>query len=207
MKIIDISWPISSEMTAYKDKHIVTFQQTKEFDQDGVRETIITLGSHTGTHIDAPAHFVRDGATLDELNLESYNGVARVIDMMHLDDRIEPQHLEALSITAGEILLFKTKNSALSVTAPFNPAFVYVSAQAAHYLVEKKIRAVGIDYLGIERMQPDHATHTAFMHAGIVIIEGLRLQHVVPGDYFLWCLPLKMPGLDGAPARAILIER
>ena len=84
---------------------------------------------------------------------------------------------------------------------------MYVNASAARYLVEQSIRAVGIDYLGIERNQPDHETHKAFMQRNIPIVEGLRLEQVPSGTYFLWCLPLKMPGLDGAPARALLIEQ
>lgn len=206
MKIIDISWPITSEMTAYKDKQVVHLQQTKQFAQDGARETLITLSSHTGTHIDAPAHFLQDGKTMDQLDACCV-GPAQVIDMTHIDDCIDNIHLQKLDIQPDMILLFKTKNSGFAATAPFNYAFTYVNGAAAAYLVSKKIKAVGIDYLGIERNQPNHETHETFMKSGITIIEGLRLYDVEPGSYMFWCLPLKMPGLDGAPARAILLER
>ena len=206
MKVIDISWPITQDMTAYKDKHVVTLEQTKQFEEDKVRETLITLSSHTGTHIDAPAHFMKDGIPIDQYDPLHCVGSALVIDMTDVDTCIDQKHLHNVSIEPGMIVLFKTKNSAHAATAPFDYNFVYINALAADYLVKQSIRAVGIDYLGIERNQPDHETHKAFMQHNIPIIEGLRLEQAQSGTYFLWCLPLKMPGLDGAPARALLIQ-
>jgi arylformamidase len=109
-------------------------------------------------------------------------------------------------IYAGDIILLKTANSSLGATALFNPSFVYLEASGAHYLQEKKIKAVGIDYLGIERAQPAHETHLQLMEHGITIIEGLRLQHVKQGRYLVCCLPLNAVGIEAAPARAVLIE-
>jgi arylformamidase len=207
MEIIDISWPITPSMTAYKDKKIVAFEHAKNFAQDNVCESYITLGSHTGTHVDAPAHFMQQGSTIDQLPLQALIGPCRVLDMTHIDEYIGRDDLTNQSLQEGEIILFKTTNSALSANQPFNKNFVYVAASAAEVLVEKKVKAVGIDYLGIERNQPDHATHTTLFKNNIVIIEGLRLQRVQPGHYTLYCLPLAVVGLEAAPARAVLIKK
>ncbi len=207
MKVFDISWPITQDMTTYKDKQVVNIEQAKTFEADKVRETVFTLSSHTGTHIDAPAHFMQDGVTIDQIHPFYCVGAALVIDMTHVAECIDQKDLEAVKIDPNMIVLFKTKNSAHGPTDPFDYNFVYINASAADYLVKQSIRSVGIDYLGIERNQPDHATHKAFMQHNIPIIEGLRLAHVQAGSYVLWCLPLRMPGLDGAPARALLIEQ
>lgn len=207
MKIYDISWPISTAMTAYKDKKVVAFEQLKTFDGDNVRESVITLGSHTGTHVDAPSHFVSDGVTIEKVALATLVGNCKVVDLTAVADRIESAHLEDKNLQSGDIVLFKTKNSALKGDAAFNPKFIYLSASAAQYLVQRKIRTVGIDYLGIERGQPAHETHVQLFEAGITIIEGLRLQEVSAGNYFLCCLPLAIQGLEAAPARAVLISQ
>lgn len=209
MNYIDISWPISSDMTAYKDRYVVRIIPTKNFEQDAVRESLITVGSHTGTHIDAPAHFIKNGVRTDALSLDATIGPCVVIDMMHCTQSITRTDLIAVadSIQQGSRILFKTRNSAHTPTDPFDATFVYIDRQAAAYLAELKIQAVGIDYLGIERNQKGHETHITLLSAGVVIIEGLRLEHVVPGHYFLYCLPLALVGTDGAPARAILTKQ
>lgn len=205
MRIIDISWPINSEMTAYKDRRIVRFEQTKTFEQDKVREALVHIGTHSGTHIDAPAHFIKNGRTIDQLIFTACCGRAQVVDVSDVDDYIKDTDLQQHDIDEGSIVLLKTRNSQLSPTDNFEPSFVYCSAGAAEYLVSKRVKAVGIDYLGIERGDPAHPTHTAFMQQNIPIIEGLRLQAVNAGSYQLWCLPLKVVGLEAAPARAILV--
>lgn len=206
MKIFDISWPLSNEMTTYKNKKNVLIQPTQTLDINNVRETTISIHSHTGTHIDAPSHFIKDGKSIDQLNPLCCCGPAQVIDMTHIDDRITQNDLINITIKSNHIIIFKTKNSALSPTAPFDYNFVYIDASAASYLVEQSIYAIGFDYLGIERNQPQHDTHLTFMQHNIPIIEGLRLQKVQAEIYTLWCLPIKTPGLDGAPARALLIQ-
>lgn len=205
MNIYDISWPIFNGMTAYKDRSVVEIKPTKTFEKDGVRESLITLGSHTGTHIDAPAHFLKDGRTLEEMNPLLCVGPALVIDMTHVEGCITAADLQAINLGPRKIVLFKTKNSAHKVEDPFDPNFIYVDASAARVLVQQHVQAVGVDYLGIERSQPDHETHRALLEYEIPIIEGLRLNHVPAGEYFIWCLPLNIPGIDGVPARAVLI--
>ncbi len=206
MNIIDISWPISQEMTSYKNKKSVEIKQTKSIATDHVMESHLSLNVHSGTHVDAPAHFLPQGRTIDELPLDSLCGFATVLDLTRVNDVIEPEDIVEHTIKKDAIILLKTKNSFLSPTASFHDQFVYLSAGAAHYLSKQKIKAIGIDYLGIERNQPTHETHTIFMQQQIPIIEGLRLAHVAAGNYFFIAFPLHCIGLDAAPARAVLFE-
>lgn len=206
MKIFDISWPISSEITAYKDRKTVHFEQIKTFEKDTVRESLITLGAHTGTHIDAPSHFQKEGTTIDQLDLLQVIGKCKVFDMSSVTDGITQDHLENLDIQPHDIILFKTSNSALQQTDKFNPQFIFLEISGAQYLVKRNIKAVGIDYLGIERGQQGHVTHHVLFDHRITIIEGLRLHGIKQGIYFLCCLPLAMVGVEAAPARAVLIE-
>lgn len=205
MKIIDISWPISENMTTYKNKKVVEFKPAKEFEKDNARETILTLNTHVGTHIDAPSHFLKDGKTIDQIALEKLCGPCRVLDLTNVQESISEKDLEKFDILENEIILLKTKNSSKSPSEEFDPLFIYLKADGAKYLANKKIKAVGIDYLGIERNQPGHPTHKALLEAQIPIIEGLRLEQVSKDTYNLICLPISLDGLDAAPARAILI--
>lgn len=206
MDIIDISWPITPTMTSYKDNKNISFEHTKLFESNAVRESKLHIGSHTGTHIDAPAHFMQDGQTIEKIPLSASVGPCHVIDLTEVTEYITPDDFDGIDIQQGDIIICKTQNSQLLPTQPFDHHFVYLAQSAADFLVEKKIKAIGIDYLGIERNQPKHETHISLMRNGIVIIEGLRLQHVQPGRYFLWCLPLAVQGLEAAPARAVLTK-
>lgn len=206
MNSIDISWPITPDMTAYKNKKRVQIEQIKTMEHDQVRETVLHLGSHAGTHVDAPAHFMHNGDLYDVLSISLFIGQCVVLDLMHIQDHITAQDLQSYTIPEKSIVLLKTSNSFLSATAPFNDLFVYLDASGADYLIKKHIKSVGIDYLGIERNQPNHETHITLMQHGIGIIEGLRLQHVTAGAYMLYCLPLAMVGTEASPARAILVQ-
>ncbi len=204
--IIDISWPISPDMTSYKDIKIVTFTPTKTLEKDHARETKITLGAHSGTHIDAPAHFIKNGHTIDNILLQKFVGPCRVIELTEITDHINAQDLEKHAIQEQEIILLKTQNSLLNPTHHATKSFIYLDHSAARYLAEKKIKSVGIDYLGIERNQPDHETHITLLNNNIPIIEGLRLAHAPAGNYLLCCLPLAVQNLEASPARAILFQ-
>lgn len=206
MIIHDISWPISKDTTAYKDCKTVVFESIKSFEKDGVRESLITLGAHTGTHIDAPSHFQKEGKSIDQLDLSQVIGRCTVFDMTSVKDGITQDHLENLDIQPHDIILFKTLNSVLLADQKFNPQFVFLEYSGAQYLVQRHIKAVGIDYLGIERGQQGHLTHNLLFDHDITIIEGLRLGAIKEGSYFLCCLPLPLDGLEAAPARAVLIE-
>ena len=203
--IIDISWPITTSITEYKDRKTVVITQTKVFEQDRVRESIITMHTHTGTHVDAPAHFLKDGVHSDTIHLSRLMGACAVLDLSECDQKIEKNDLLNFSFAENDIVLLKTKNSLISPDALFNTQFIYLAACAAEYLVSRKIKAIGIDYLGIERNQPNHETHKLFMEANIPIIEGVRLAHVQPDRYQFICLPLALFSIEAAPARAVLI--
>lgn len=206
MKIIDISWALCRETVEYRDKKTIEFEKVKKFDRDDIRETRIRLCSHAGTHVDAPAHFISDGETIDKVSLATCVGECIVLDMKHVGECITAAHLEKQTIKEGDIVLLKTTNSELPSTGNFNKGFVYLDVSGAHYLVEKKVGAVGIDYLGIERGQKGHQTHWELFTNNITIIEGLRLKAAEPGAYFLCCLPLDVVGIEAAPARAVLIQ-
>lgn len=206
MRIIDISWPITQDMTEYKDSGSVQLIQKKNVSKDGVAAWHLSLANHTGTHVDGPAHFVQDGKTLDALSLNHFIGPCQVVDMVHVEQQITDQDLEKTEIIDGSRVLLKTKNSLLKHDALFNYSFITLTADAAKLLVARNVSAIGFDYLGIEINQPGHPTHQALLQHEIPIIEGLRLAHVDSGDYFLCCLPLHIPGMDSAPARAVLID-
>ena len=206
MKVFDISWPISESMTEYKDGKSVKFRPTKCMENNNAREWDVSMSNHIGTHIDAAAHFLATGQTVDKVDLNALVGPCRVIDLTSVTDRIMPEHLEPLGISSGEIILLKTTNSFREPNDRFSYSFVYIDQLAAQYLATQNIKALGFDYLGIERNQPNHQTHKAFMQFNIPIIEGLRLETIRAGKYFFCCLPLYFIGLDSAPARAILIK-
>lgn len=206
MQIIDISWPITNDIVTYKNKQDVQITPTKNFVEHHAREYQISFGLHTGTHIDAPAHFLLNGATLDQFSLAKLIGPCVVFDLTHVLTAITQQDLVSLNFSNCQIALFKTKNSAWPATGDFDPNFIYLDASAAQYLATKNLVAVGIDGLGIERNQPGHPTHKALLGANILIIEGLRLAQAQAGSYQLVCLPLNIVGVDSCPARAILLK-
>jgi arylformamidase len=167
--------------------------------------SLLELGAHSGTHMDAPAHFVAGGTGIDTMPLDATIGPARVIV---IDDpvSIKIEELEQHAIQTGERVLFKTRNSDRAWEAdPFLEDFVYLSAPAAQYLVERQVRLVGIDYLSVGGFQADGVeTHQALLSGGVWVIEGLYLGQVRPGEVELICLPIKIAGGDGAPARALV---
>jgi len=205
MNYIDISWPITTKMTAYKNRgDNLFFEETKTWSGDQARETSICMGLHTGTHVDAPSHMISSGKPT---GLESVIvGECQVLDLTDVQSAITVDDLLKHELKADNILL-KTSNSSLSDTAPFNYNFVYLDHSGAAYLIERGIKAVGIDYLGIERDQPNHETHIALLHNGVRLIEGLRLAQAQAGVYNLFCFPLAIVGYDAAPARVVLLPK
>jgi arylformamidase len=161
--------------------------------------------AHAGTHMDAPLHFVADGAPMDRLHFDAVIGAARVIGIRD-PERITAAELETQNIRPGERLLFKTANSRRSWRRePFDTKYVAVSAGAASWLVERKPALIGVDYLSVGAYEGDGAeTHRILLRAGIWVLEGLNLRSVEPGSYELICLPLSIAGAEGAPARAVL---
>ncbi len=172
---------------------------------DPATVSLLEMGAHTGTHMDAPAHFVRGGIGIDEMPLDAAVGMARVIAIADRES-IKVEELAQHSIQPDERILFKTYNSEHCWdTDQFVEDFVYLSAPAARHLVERQVRLVGIDYLSVGGFRADGVeTHQALLNAGVWVIEGLDLRHVRPGPVELICLPLKIAGGDGAPARALV---
>jgi arylformamidase len=165
----------------------------------------ICTSAHIGTHMDAPRHYLPDGAGMEAFPIPAGVGHARVI-AIHDPDLIRVSELKAYRIAKGERVLFKTRNSEECWTTPkFQTKFVYIPPETAVYLGDCCVQTVGVDYLSVGGYDSDGPeTHRALLKAGIWIIEGLNLKDVEPGDYELICLPLKIVGSDGAPARAVL---
>jgi len=161
--------------------------------------------AHIGTHMDAPRHFVDGAAGMESMPIEATVGPARVI-AIHDPELIRVKELEPHRLTRGERALFKTGNSEHHwKTNRFEEKFVHIPQDTARYLAQCGVRTIGVDYLSVGGYETDSAeTHRALLEAGIWIIEGLNLENVEPGNYELICLPLRMAGSEGAPARAIL---
>jgi arylformamidase len=167
--------------------------------------SLITMGSHTGTHIDPPYHFEKYGTRADEIPLEVLIGPALVVDTSR--EVIEGSFLRGLDLTGVERVLFKTRNSGYLRDGAFSDEFVRLTPDAAEYLVWLGVKLVGVDYITVEAADDQgQPVHKAFLKAGVVILEGLDLSGVTPGAYELICLPLKVKDGDGAPARVVLRE-
>jgi arylformamidase len=185
--------------------------------EDSSASSSITFGSHTGTHIDAPAHVMEGGLSIDKIPLENFVGLCRVFDFSEesgeaitkqmLKGKLEKIFLSASGGKKGERILLKTKNS-LWGFKEFYEDYVYLDGDAAEYLAGLDVLLVGIDALSIKkRGGKDNRPHTALLSKNIPIVEGLNLSSVAEGEYELFCLPLNFTGIDGASARAILIEK
>ena len=168
----------------------------------------IDIGAHTGTHLDAPSHFIEGAAGTESIPLDVCIGPAWVVDAAGLRANIGPTELARLDIPADETrLLFKTPNSELWNQPGFSEAFIGLDGDAARLLAERGVRLVGADYLSIAPFGNPAPTHLALLSAGVVIIEGLDLRAVDPGPVDLLCLPLRLVGSDGVPARALVRPR
>ena len=166
----------------------------------------ISMGNHTGTHMDAPRHALEKGKTVEHVKLEPMIGLCRVLDMTHVKKGITVSDLKKAHIRKGERILVKTANSKRGTTKFFS-GFVYLESAAAEFLAEKDIVLFGTDYLSVKQKgSADNTAHTALLKKSIVIFEGLNFAKVSPGTYFFIGLPLKVTALDGAPARAVLIK-
>ena len=173
---------------------------------DEVNVTALDMGAHTGTHVDAPAHFFDDADGIEAMPLEAMIGPARVI-LVEATGAISAEELRAHEPAAGERLLIKTSNSERAWgREPFREEFAHLSAGAARLLAELPVRTVGVDYLSVGGLERSNSleTHRALLGAGVWIIEGLDLGAIEAGEYELVCLPLALVGSDGAPARAVL---
>jgi arylformamidase len=220
---IDISWPISETSTTWKDRFATTFIPEATYEKDAKRSTSIKMHAHTGTHVDAQSHFLRDGKTIDHIPLRDLIGICKVIDFSE-STRVNISKQDFMNfdekIQKDDIILLKTRNSyQFQTDSLWNQNFVFLEESGAEFLKNKGIKAVGIDYTGIERsdIQKNHSTHRTLLDNNIIIIEGLRLGHVTGlsadkisntetnhGTYYIFCLPINLIGIEASPARAIL---
>ena len=203
---IDVSLPLRDGMAHWPgDTPFERKMNLRIANGDLVNLSQITGSAHTGTHMDAPLHFIPDARSIDEMPLSATIGRARVIG---IDDpeAIKVSELAPHHIARGERILFRTANSRRGwKTDAFQDDYVYIDPEAAVYLAEIGVQTVGVDYLSVGGFHSGNAeTHRALLGAGIWVIEGLNLEDVEPGEYEMICLPLKLVGGDGAPARAVL---
>jgi arylformamidase len=205
-KWIDVSLPLRNGLVHWPGDPSFTMKRVRDLERgDDATVSHLDMGAHSGTHMDAPAHFIRGGASLDELPPDAVMGRGRVIEIA--DERaVTPAELDRHRIRGGERILFKTRNSDRCYkTDGFVKDFVYVSADAARLLASRGVRCVGIDYLSVGGFFRDgRETHETLLGAGVWIIEGLNLSGVEPGPVEMICLPLRLAGAEGAPARVLL---
>lgn len=207
MNIYDITLPISENMTVWPgDPKVSINKKLSIISGDPCNLSRIDMGSHTGTHIDAPYHFEDNGLRIDQIPLEILIGNARVFNIPSINE-ISLNEVKALDLVNVKRILFKTANSDIwkSNINVFVKEFVAITNEAAQYLVKAGIKLVGIDYLSIEKFGgKTHETHHTLLRNGIIILEGLNLSDITPGDYELIALPLRIKDGDGSPARVIL---
>jgi arylformamidase len=210
-RLIDVSLEIGPDLLVWPGNPGVVITPTSRISRgDSSNVSEIRLGSHTGTHIDPPSHFLDEGTTAEDLPLDVMMGETTVADLRGAAGPIGPDELVDLSLN-GQItrLLLRTNNSELWAADPpaFPDEYVCLSPEGARWVVDNGIGLIGIDFLSIEaRGAPGHPTHRTLLEAGVVILEGLDLSGVEPGEYTLVCFPLKIAGGDGAPTRAVLLE-
>jgi arylformamidase len=210
MQIYDVSLPLSAATTTYPGDPGIEIRPWKTLAAgDAANVSLLHFGAHSGTHVDAPAHFIEGGAKVESLPLESLVGEARVVEVPDDVNVIDENFIVVNSLENCRRILFKTRNSGFwhRPESAFREDYTYLDPSAAAKLVDSGIKLVGIDYLSVEEFASQkHETHHTLLSKGVVILEGLDLGAVPAGQYELICLPLKIAGGsgDGAPARAIL---
>lgn len=210
MRIYDVSVRLSEATPTYPGDPAIEIKSWKSLaDGDSANVSLLHMGAHSGTHVDAPAHFIEGAARVESLSLEALIGEAQVVEVPENIMSIDAGFAAAHCQPGRERILFKTRNSNFwsGEDAVFHTDFTHIDLSAAEYLVNQGAKLVGIDYLSIERFKSEvHETHLALLSKGIVILEGLDLREVVAGIYELICLPLRIAGGtgDGSPVRAVL---
>jgi arylformamidase len=208
MQIYDISVMITSNMPVWPGDPEIHLDQVSKIEEGAdANLTRVEMSLHTGTHVDAPYHFLKGGEGVETLPLQALTGRAYVLHLPDVDV------IDADVLTNAEIpprtrrLLFRTRNSELWARGEkeFQKDYVGINASGAEYLVQRGVKLVGVDYLSVAPYDETRLPHEILLKAGIVVVEGLDLSGIVQGRYTLYCLPLKIKGVDGAPARAILV--
>ncbi|MES2088220.1 MAG: cyclase family protein [Patescibacteria group bacterium] len=206
MKIFDISVPLNEKTVIYPGNVPLEISMHHEMPAHTTHLSKIVMGSHTGTHVDAPSHAVAGASSLDQIPLGVFVGPCKVIDCTQSVGSVKTADLGKHSIVKGDRILIKTKNSARGFEK-FYDDYVYLDGDAAEYLSHLEITLFGIDYFSVkQRGSKDQRPHTALLSHNIPIIEGIDLCQVPAGNYTLVCLPLKFTGIEGGPARVILVD-
>ena len=207
MKIYDISVQVSPDTPVWPGDPQVSIERVAKI-EEGANANVsrISMGVHTGTHVDAPYHFLNNGLTAEHLPLDLLTGPAYVLELPGVDV-ITSSELRAANIPSGTTrLLIRTVNSGYwkESGSTFQTGFTGINSDGAEFLVSIGVKLIGMDYLSVAPYKQSRPTHEALLKAGVVIVEGLNLTEIPQGHYTLYCLPLKLAGCDGAPARAIL---
>ena len=207
MKIYDITIPIDSSLPVFPGDPPVRIEPVTRISHgDPANVSRIVMSSHCGTHLDVSRHYNDHGVSVDHIPLTLLIGSALVADLRGVR-AIEGKHLSRLSLRDTERLIIRTDNSHLWDREGFHEDYAHLTKEGAEFLLKSRVRLVGIDYLSIERFEGDGDVHRLLLGNGMVILEGLNLEGVEEGHYELICLPLKIRGGDGAPARALLRSR
>ena len=205
MKLIDVSVPLDASLPTYPGNTPFSLEAMKRVAKgDSSNVSTLHLSAHTGTHVDAPRHYFDEGPGVEALPLELLIGRARVVEIVTRKG-IGADELADLDLSEDVRVLFKTSNSRMWASPEFQKDYVGVTQSGAERLVSRGVKVVGVDYLSVEEFRkPGAPAHHALLGAGTIVIEGLNLRDVEPGIYEMFCLPLRIVGADGAPARVVL---
>jgi arylformamidase len=207
MRIHDVTVPLAPGIAAQPGEPPFALERLRSHGEQLHGLSRLVVSTHTGTHVDAPSHLLQGGASVDQLPLEILLGKARVVEVL-ARERVDRDDLEALDLRDDLRVLLKTRMSGQLQKGGYQSDHVYLSEDAALYLAQAGIKLVGFDYLSVDRFgSADHAAHRALLGHGVIVLEGLDLSEVEPGEYEMACLPLRIAGGDGAPARVVLRSR
>ena len=204
-EILDISLPIMPGMPLWPGDPSPALEPVASLECHGVQVSRLVLGTHTGTHVDAPRHFVPGGRTVEQLDLAALVGPCHIIEVVNTVGQLARADLQRFDLQPGVRVLLKTQNSRRPAGVAFSPDLTALEPSAADYLCERQVRLVGIDGPSIDAWgRDDFPCHKRLLEADILILENLVLRHVTPGIYGLMAAPLKLVGADGCPVRALL---
>jgi arylformamidase len=208
-RIYDVSLSVKTGGLVYPGNPEILIEPQQAISRGaGANVSRVSFGSHTGTHVDAAKHFFDDGQTVDEIPLDKLVGPARLVAVDDELKSVGAPDLKQFDLLGQKRVLIRTRNSSFNHETTFHQDYTFLAPDGAEYLVSLGVELVGVDYLSIEQFHSGHhRTHRTLLEKSVVIVEGLSLRDVPPGDYEFVCLPIKLEGLDGAPARALLIDK
>jgi arylformamidase len=208
--IFDISVMLDEETVIYPGDTFFAREVIVNLEEGPYTLSKLTMSAHFGTHIDMPSHFIKGGAAIEDFSASRFILPARVIEILSVD-AVRPADVVDIGIRAGEAILFKTRNSESGICAGkcssgrFTGDYVYIAPGAARVCAESGAALVGLDYVTIEKYgDEDFKAHRELLGRGVLVLEGIDLRGIVPGEYLLICLPLKIRGCEASPVRAVL---